>query len=151
MENNIVISMEQQFGEVVDIILQHKSRASKAVNEELLLTAWHVGGYVSAKLKDEEWGSKVVSQLSEYIRSQRPDIRGYSRRSIYNMVMFYEEYSSETFASTVEKYLNSEFVQALTAQIETTSITSSTGTNVIVQSEPAQLVQPKNGQMPKIL
>lgn len=151
MENNIVISMEQQFGEVVDIILQHKSRASKAVNEELLLTAWHVGGYVSAKLKDEEWGSKVVSQLSEYIRSQRPDIKGYSRRSIYNMVMFYEEYSSETFASTVEKYLNSEFVQALTAQIETTSITSSTGANVIVQSVPAQLVQPKNGQMPKIL
>ena len=151
MENNIVISMEQQFGEVVDIILQHKSRASKAVNEELLLTAWHVGGYVSAKLKDEEWGSKVVSQLSEYIRSQRPDIKGYSRRSIYNMVMFYEEYSSETFASTGEKYLSSEFVQALTAQIETTSITSSTGKNVIVQSVPAQLVQPKNGQMPKIL
>lgn len=151
MENNIVISMEQQFGEVVDIILQHKSRASKVVNEELLLTAWHVGGYVSAKLKSEEWGSKVVTQLSEYIRSQRPDIKGYSRRSIYNMVMFYEEYSSETFASTVEKYLNSEFVQSLPAQIETTSITSSTGANIIVQSLPAQLVQPKNGQMPKIL
>lgn len=151
MESNIVISMEQQFCEVVDIILQHKSRASKVVNEELLLTAWHVGGYVSAKLKSEEWGSKVVSQLSEYIRSQRLDIKGYSRRSIYNMVMFYEEYSSETFASTVEKYLSSEFVQALTAQIKTTSITSSTGANVIVQSVPAQLVQPKNRQMPKIL
>ena len=105
------------------LILQHKSRASKVVNEELLLTAWHVGGYVSAKLKSEEWGSKVVTQLSEYIRSQRPDIKGYSRRSIYNMVMFYEEYSSETFASTVEKYLNSEFVQSLPAQITTTSIT----------------------------
>ena len=151
MENNIVISMEQQFGEVVDIILQHKSRASKVVNEELLLTAWHVGGYVSAKLKSEEWGSKVVTQLSEYIRSQHPDIKGYSRRSIYNMVMFYEEYSSETFASTVEKYLNSEFVQSLPAQIATTSITPSTGANVIVQSLPAQLVQYKNGPMPKIL
>lgn len=69
MENNkITISVEQQFGEVIDIILQHKSRASKAVNEELLRTAWHVGGYVSAKLKSEEWGSKVVTQLSEYIR-----------------------------------------------------------------------------------
>ena len=151
MENNIVISMEQQFGEVVDIILQHKSRASKVVNEELLLTAWHVGGYVSAKLKSEEWGSKVVTQLSEYIRSQHPDIKGYSRRSIYNMVMFYEEYSSETFASTVEKYLNSEFVQSVPAQIATTSITPSTGANVIVQAVTAQLVQPKNGQMPKIL
>ena len=122
MGNNIVLSMEQQFGEVVDIILQHKSRASRAVNEELLLTAWHVGGYVSAKLKSEEWGSKVVSQLSEYIRSKRPEIKGYSRRNIYNMVMFYEEYSSEAFASTVEKYLNSEFVQSVPAQIPSSSI-----------------------------
>lgn len=56
MENNIVKTIEQQFGEVVNIILQHKSRATKAVNEELLLTAWHVGGYVSSKLKSEEWG-----------------------------------------------------------------------------------------------
>lgn len=122
MENNIIISKEQQFGEVVDIILQHKSRASKAVNEELLLTAWHVGGYVSAKLKSEEWGSKVVSQLSEYIRSKRPDIKGFGRSSIYNMVLFYDEYSSETFASTVERYLNSEFVQPTSGQIETTSV-----------------------------
>ena len=75
MENNQLISLEQQFGEVIDIILQHKSNASRVVNEELLLSAWHVGGYVSAKLKSEEWGSKVVTQLSEYIRSKRPDIR----------------------------------------------------------------------------
>ena len=74
MGNNIIISMEQQFGEVVDIILQHKSRASKAVNEELLLTAWHVGGYVSAKLKSEEWGSKVVSQLSGSTTAARPPV-----------------------------------------------------------------------------
>lgn len=151
MENNIVISMEQQFGEVVDIILQHKSRASRAVNEELLLTAWHVGGYVSAKLKSEEWGSKVVSQLSEYIRSKRPDIKGYGRSSIYNMVLFYDEYSSETFTSTVERYLNSEFVQPRIGQIETSVFQSSQEANAIVQAASAQFVQPLAGQMPKIL
>ena len=150
MENNkIIISMEQQFGEVIDIILQHKSRASRAVNNELLYTAWHVGGYVSAKLKSEEWGSKVVTQLSEYIRSQRPDIKGYSRRSIYNMVMFYDEYSSETFSVTVEKYLNSEFVQPGTAQIQANQPTQET--TVIVQTASAQLVQPTSGQIPQIL
>ena len=152
MENNkIATSMEQQFGEVIDIILQHKSRASRVVNEELLLTAWLVGGYVSAKLKSEEWGSKIVSQLSEYIRSQRPDIKGYSRRNIYNMVMFYDEYSSETFIGTVEKYLNAEFVQAVPAQIEMPPIFPSQETTAIVQSMPAQIVQSKTGQMPKIL
>ncbi|WP_455967273.1 PDDEXK nuclease domain-containing protein [Bacteroides fluxus] len=150
MENNkIIISMEQQFGEVIDIILQHKGRASRAVNNELLLTAWHVGGYVSAKLKSEEWGSKVVTQLSEYIRSQRPDIKGYSRRSIYNMVMFYDEYSSETFNATVEKYLNSEFVQPRTAQIEISQPTQET--TIIVQPETAQIIQFPSIQMPKIL
>ena len=144
MENNkIAISVEQQFGEVIDIILRHKSRASKAVNEELLLTAWYVGGYVSAKLKSEEWGSKVVTQLSEYIRSQRPDIKGYSRRSIYNMVMFYEEYSSEIFAMTVEKYLNREFVQIPSAQIEASHSKPSSGRAIIVQPETTQIVQPK--------
>lgn len=152
MENNkVATSMEQQFGEVIDIILQHKSRASRVVNEELLLTAWLVGGYVSAKLKSEEWGSKIVSQLSEYIRSQRPDIKGYSRRNIYNMVMFYDEYSSETFIGTVEKYLNAEFVQALPVQIEMPPIFPSQETTAIVQSVPAQIVQSKTGQMPKIL
>lgn len=149
MENNkIIVSMEQQFGEVIDIILQHKGRASRAVNNELLYTAWHVGSYVSAKLKSEEWGSRVVTQLSEYIRSRRPDIKGYSRRSIYNMVMFYDEYSSETFSVTVEKYLNSEFVQPGTAQIQANLPTQETA--VIVQTASAQL-QPTSGQMPQIL
>ena len=151
MSNEIIKSTEQQFGEVVDIILQHKSRATKAVNEELLLTAWQVGGYVSAKLKSEEWGSKVVSQLSEYIRTQRPDIKGYSRSSIYNMVLFYDEYSSETFITTVEKYLSAEFVLPLAAQIETQSILPNTDSNIIVQSAPVQIVQSVLGQMPKVL
>lgn len=148
-DNNIVISIEQQFGEIVNIILQHKSNASRAVNEELLLTAWHVGRYVSTKLKNEEWGSKVVSQLSEYIRSQHPDIKGYSKRSIYNMVMFYDEYSSETFIATIKKYLNTEFVQPKTAQIEASDHKQEVP--VIVQSKTAQFIQPAVGQMPKIL
>lgn len=150
-ESSINNCIEQQFGEVVGIILQHKSRASKAVNNELLLTAWHVGGYVSAKLKNEEWGSKVVTQLSEYIRSQHPEIKGYSRRNIYNMVMFYDEYSSENFASTIEKYLNSEFVQPASAQIGDMRLLPQNEEVVIVQTPSAQIVQMPSGQMPKIL
>ena len=147
--NDIAISIEQQFGEIINIILQHKSNASRAVNEELLLTAWHVGGYVSAKLKSEEWGSKVVSQLSEYIRFQHPDLKGYSKRSIYNMVMFYDEYSSETFIATIRQYLNTEFVQPKTAQIEASNHKQEVP--VIVQPKTAQFVQSTVGQMPKIL
>lgn len=150
-ESSINNCIEQQFGEVVGIIQQHKSCASKAVNNELLLTAWHVGGYVSAKLKNEEWGSKVVTQLSEYIRSQHPEIKGYSRRNIYNMVMFYDEYSSEKFILTVEKYLNTQFVQPASAQIEDVRLFPQNEDVVIVQTPSAQIVQMPSAQMPKIL
>ncbi len=141
---------QRQFAEVVDIIVQHRSHASRVVNEDTLLTAWYVGGYVSKKLKTEEWGRKVVTQLSEFIRSQHPDIKGYSRSSIYNMVMFYEEYSSEAFAMTVGKFLNSEFVQLETGQIGTDSSVKN-GDGAIVQPASAQIVQPLVGQMPNIL
>lgn len=134
---------------MVDIIVQHRSKALRVVNEELLLTAWHVGRYVSAKLKNEEWGSKVVTQLSEYIRSQHPEIKGFGRSNIYNMVLFYDEYSSGAFSATVEKYLNSEFVQPRIGQIEVTH--SSQEIDVIMQPGTAQIVQPETGQMPKIL
>ena len=149
-KSNAIIMQEKQFAEVVSIIVQHRSHASRIVNEDALLTAWHVGAYVSSKLKSEEWGSKVVTQLSEYIRSQRPDIKGYSRSSIYNMVMFYDEYSSETFAATIEKFLNPEFVQTTSAQIGSGS-TEQKENAVIVQPTTAQIVQPMVGQMPIVL
>lgn len=118
--NNIL--QEKQFADVVEIIQQHKSHASKVVNNEILLTAWNVGGYVSNKLKSKEWGSKVVTKLSEYIRSQHPDLKGYGRRNIYNMVMFYEEYSSSNFLNVVSQFMSNEFVQTASAQIESSVV-----------------------------
>lgn len=139
-------TQEQEFPEVVNIIVQHRSKASRTINEQSLLCAWYVGGYVSKKLKREEWGSKVVSQLSEYIRSKRPDIKGFSKRNLYNMVMFYDEYSSETFAATIRKYMTDKFVQSETAQIGLEHENA-----IIVQSGTAQFVQSQTGQMPNIL
>lgn len=148
MDSNVILSQEQQFDEVINIILQHQGRASRAVNEEMLLMAWNVGGYVSNKLKTEEWGSKVVTQLSEYIRTKQPKLKGYSRSSIYNMVLFYEEYSSERFLSTASQYLSKEFVQPKTAQINNPSLSQTNqGTTVF----PMQIVQPRIGQFPKLL
>ena len=139
-------TQELEFTEVVNIIVQHRSKASRTINEQSLLCAWYVGGYVSKKLKREEWGSKVVSQLSEYIRSKRPDIKGFSKRNLYNMVMFYDEYSSETFAATIRKYMTDKFVQSETAQIGLEQENA-----IIVQSRTALFVQSQTGQMPNIL
>ena len=145
------MDMTRQFDEIVDIILSHRSRASRAVNNELLMTSWQVGSYVSKKLKSEEWGSKVVTQLSEYIRAKRPDLKGYSRSSIYNMVMFYDEYSSEEFINTVRHFLNYEFIQPRTGQLMESNQPASEESSLIPQPKTAQIVQSATGQLPKIL
>ncbi len=64
--------------------------------------------------------------------------------------MFFEEYSSEAFSKTVEKYLNSEFVQLPIAQIDNQASAKTEG-DIIVQMPSAQFVQPVAGQMPMVL
>ena len=146
---NVSITQEAQFAEVIDIIQQHKSNASQVVNNEILLTAWCVGKYVSEKLKTEEWGNKVVSQLSEFIRSNHPEIKGFSRSSVYNMVMLYDEYSSKSFKTAVEKYLGSQFVQPLAAQIGDN--VSESSYKIMKPTMDKQIVQMPSGQFPNIL
>lgn len=146
---NVSKTQETQFAEVIDIIQQHKSHASQVVNNEILLTAWYVGRYVSEKIKTEEWGSKVVSLLSEYIRANRPEIKGFSRSNIYNMVMFYDEYSSESFINAVKKYLGSQSIPVTTAQIGDN--VSGTSNSEIISTKNTEIVQMASGQFPKVL
>lgn len=73
-QNNTPI-LEQQFSELLLMINYHRSRASQAVNEQQLLTAWNVGAYVSTKLKTQQWGSKVVTQFVPSTIGQMPEMR----------------------------------------------------------------------------
>lgn len=123
---------EQQFQEVLGIIQLHRQAAAKAVNEEALLIYWHVGAYVSAKLQGQEWGSAVVTRLSEYLRVQDPTLKGYGRRNIYNMVLFYDSYSSPDFQELLRRI----------GQTETLQLTSA------AQRQLPQIVQNHSAQLP---
>jgi predicted nuclease of restriction endonuclease-like (RecB) superfamily len=106
-----------EFQQVQGIISLHRSKALQTVNNENLLTAWEIGAFVSDRLENSAWGSKTVKQLSEYLRTQDPTLRGYSSRSIYKMVSFYETYSSSQVIEYQEKLRLNEFVLPTTAQI----------------------------------
>lgn len=153
-QNNIPV-LEQQFAELLSMINHHRSRASQAVNEQQLLTAWSVGAYVSNKLKTEQWGSKVVTQFVEFMKVKAPEQKGFSRRNIYNMVMFYEEYSAQTFLAIIQSYIPNSFVQLPTAQIHNADVELLTTEVEIVQLPTAQFVRSEKfgdiGQMPGIL
>lgn len=145
----------RDFSEVYSIIAAHRNRVVQVVNNESLLMIWEVGGYVSKKISSAEWGDGVVRQLSEYIRTKDPTIRGWSYRTIYKMVQFYETYSSSMFKELLRNTntlslppkSKSEIVPIESAQLTDSSI---------VPFETAQLpssefVPFEMAQIPKVL
>ena len=95
--------MEQEFAHVDSIINSHTNSAIAKLNAEALQTYWEVGQFVSDHLHSSRWGEHTVVELADYLKRVNPQRKGYSKRNLYNMVQFYEAYSSESFASIVEQ------------------------------------------------
>ena len=110
--------VEKEFELVRRIIERHWERAIGLVNAESLMTYWTVGAFVSERLKNAQWGSKTVEELSDYLKTRNPKRRGFGKRHIYNMVSFYDTYTSPEFQSISERLRLHEFVQLPTAQID---------------------------------
>lgn len=107
-ENNVNIEIRNDFNQIFGIISYHRQRVSKTIDDESLRMIWEVGGYISHKLKNAEWGAGIVRQLSEFIRTQDPTIKGWSYRTIYKMVQFYDTYSTDSFRKLLETTKTSE-------------------------------------------
>ena len=101
-ENNVNIEIRNDFNQIFGIISYHRQRVSKTIDDESLRMIWEVGAFISHKIKTAKWGTSVVRQLSDYIRTQDPTIKGWSYRTIYKMVQFYETYSNATFTKLIE-------------------------------------------------
>ena len=138
-----------------ELVGRHWERAIGLVNAESMMTYWTVGAFVSERLKNAQWGSKTVEELSDYLKTRNPKRRGFGKRHIYNMVSFYDTYTSPEFQSISERLRLHEFVQLPTAQIDDgavvqlpiaqiedgyrlNSVTVNAGNGVIVQSSIAQ-------------
>lgn len=111
------VELEKQFEHVNSLIEQHRSSAIAKVNTEALQANWEVGQYISMQLKSSRWGTKVVSDLADYLKRQNPKRRGFGKRHLYNMVKFYETYSKGEFRNVAERLRLPEIVQSPIAQI----------------------------------
>ena len=152
MADNITIvpnqaELERQFAFVNSMIERYRSSAISMVNTAALQMNWEIGQYISMQLKSARWGTKIVSDLADYLKRTNPKQRGFGKRHLYNMVKFYDTYSAKPFLNTLSNLHLPESVQSRIAQLETPS---KSVTNEIVQLGIAQLeedLQP----LPKLL
>ena len=93
--------IEKEFEQVNAFVNRRWEQTVGFVNCQMLLTGWTVGAFVSARLKSSAWGSGTVDALVDYLKTRNPKLRGYGRRNIYNMVLFYDTYSAAEFKAAM--------------------------------------------------
>ena len=65
-------------------------KAAIAVNTELILLYWELGKMITEK--QTAWGSKFLTQLSQDLRNEFPDMQGFSERNLKYCRQFYQFY-----------------------------------------------------------
>lgn len=144
------IAETKSFGEVLAIIRAHRAGAIASVNVEHLLSRWEIGGYLSAKIKNDGWGQATIDRLVDYIHANAPKERGYGRSNLYNMVAVYEAFTSPDFMELLGRY-GSQIIQSVTGQlpvaIEIQSTTGQVAQPAVVQMAAVEIVQPSTAQL----
>ncbi|MDP2193938.1 MAG: PDDEXK nuclease domain-containing protein [Alphaproteobacteria bacterium] len=74
-------------------ISRHKAVLS--VNKELILLYHHIGAVILNSQTNHGWGAKIIAQLSRDLRSEFPEMKGFSPQNLKYMRRFAEEYSSD--------------------------------------------------------
>ena len=82
-----------------------QQRATLAVNRELVLLYWQIGGDILERQAQQGWGAKVIDRLAKDLRAAFPDMKGFSPRNLKYMRAF------------ADAWPDGEFVQAVLAQL----------------------------------
>ena len=95
MTNIIHKDYELLLSDLKKRVASSRYTAVLSVNRELTLLYHHIGRVILKAQAKEGWGSKVITQLSKDLRSEFPDMKGFSPQNLKYMRKFAEEYGPD--------------------------------------------------------
>jgi predicted nuclease of restriction endonuclease-like (RecB) superfamily len=105
MSNDIIV----HFQNIQSLIHQGKTRALQAANAYSLLTYWQVGAYLNNRLTEKTYGKKIVVQFADWLNTEQPTLKGFDRRSLYRMRVFFETWQSVDWSFILPDTANFQF------------------------------------------
>lgn len=105
MQDIIPDGYSELFSDIKTRIIAAQRQAILSVNRGLILLYWQIGRDILVRQSEEGWGAKIVDQLARDLRSNFPEMKGFSARNLKYM---------RALAAT---YPETEFVQQVVAQI----------------------------------
>ena len=86
---------------IKDKIRASQLKAAVAVNKALIRFYWELGQSISQR--QTEWGTRFLEKLSEDLRSEFPEMKGFSVTNLKYCRKFYEYFSDVAEANQIEK------------------------------------------------
>ncbi|MBZ9713456.1 PDDEXK nuclease domain-containing protein [Deinococcus multiflagellatus] len=82
-----------------------QTRAALAVNRELVVLYWRLGQAILYRQGQAGWGAKVIDRLSEDLRREFPEMKGFSARNLKYMRAFAAAWPDAAFVQQVAAQL----------------------------------------------
>jgi len=79
--------------EIKTQILSSQQKAALSINKELIVLYWNIGKMIFENQSLLEGRNNYIEQLSKDIKSEFPDISGFSRSNLFNIRKFYVFYN----------------------------------------------------------
>jgi len=93
----------QFLAEIKARIAAARTRATLAVNSELISLYWEIGHEILDREQREGWGAKVINRLAADLRREFPDMTGLSLRNLRYMRAFARALPAESPSSIVQQ------------------------------------------------
>ena len=94
-DHESIVSNKEYIETLADLkkrIREPQLKAAVAVNRELICVYWSIGKTISDRQEKSGWGSKVIEKLAHDLQNAFPGLEGFSRRNVFRMRAFYNEY-----------------------------------------------------------
>jgi hypothetical protein len=109
---NKVISDKQRgteplLGEIRDLILQSRIQVAAVVNSTMSKLYWKIGDKIKREIlksRRADYGEKIVQSLSAQLMCEFGN--GFSRRNLFNMIRFAEEFRDQANAWILAQHLS---------------------------------------------
>lgn len=95
------MELQKQFTEIAELIKDAREKVLSVVNRQLIELYWEIGKYISQKVEDNSWGKSIVQSLSNFLKIEYPDLKGFSAQNMWRMKQVYECYKDHEKLSTL--------------------------------------------------
>lgn len=97
MSNNtsLILPYKAWLNDVKDRIRTARIKVSLAANSELISFYWDLGKMILSVSDQAQWGNNWMLDLSKDLRSEFPDMEGFSKSNLYNIRRFYQFYATD--------------------------------------------------------